>query len=480
MSSSSITSNGTNSTSCFHQMPPGQTQQVSGQTALWTLIALALNAMTQRSMVGEMTAPDVFVDSLVPHRSSPILCLVDSAIWVSLFGREVVEWCRKENGRGKRKGGREEREVREEGRDKVGSCMSGEEDVGGQIQRSGTKNPAALTMSLVVFFLGVLPQAVKIFAMRGIPITKAFAAVFLFSSIVSAAAGVLRPRARSYELMTFLKKKGENLGEPEETDRKVTPSLWWLFGILAHVSAYLWIWYMIAKTAHIKRVTELGHFTQFVSFIILDIWIILVAQGLTCWTLGWRSRLPQLPGGFCLWLIVLLVINGRSPGANVSASASRYNHVNSICALQLRAVVLGYLAWLVSFGLVWTLRFLAIMAARTAGEQSETAGAHSTMGAGRNSDARASTALKQIISNRAVQLVLKPYRDLIALQRYMRSKVSAGQAPVSTRSEAHRETGPESPPLSSAAIMDVRIEGRSRVADLPETRLQMFPSFCKK
>lgn len=108
--------------------------------------------MAQQSSSGYIWSEDGFEGTLSPHRSSPIICVVDAAAELRLI---IQQW---------RKYDRSTAQHEPKGSD--------------------TRSRAA-TMTLAVFTLGVLPQAIKLFCMHGIPSTQTLAAMFLLSSLVS-------------------------------------------------------------------------------------------------------------------------------------------------------------------------------------------------------------------------------------------------------------------------------------------------------
>ena len=77
--------------------------EASWQSAIWALIALSLNAMTQRSRADHFPSSD----SLSPARSSPFICLADFilvACWLvkgrtlGIDVRTALRWYREEIG----------------------------------------------------------------------------------------------------------------------------------------------------------------------------------------------------------------------------------------------------------------------------------------------------------------------------------------------------------------------------------------------
>ncbi len=113
------TFNGTtnSTTNATVSLPPPPPSPVSWQSALWGLIALSLNAQTQRSAADHFPSSD----SLSPARSSPFICLADMVVailWLvagrkaRLGVRSSLAWGRREMGLLRERGDRELIQVR--------------------------------------------------------------------------------------------------------------------------------------------------------------------------------------------------------------------------------------------------------------------------------------------------------------------------------------------------------------------------------
>lgn len=107
--------------------------------------------MLQPSFTGYLWNDKAFEGSLWPHRSSPFVCLVDTGAEVFMTFRALRN--------------HDHDPVREE-------------------SKHSTVRNGALT-KVALFCFGAMPQALKLFSMRGIPMTQAIAATFLLSSAVS-------------------------------------------------------------------------------------------------------------------------------------------------------------------------------------------------------------------------------------------------------------------------------------------------------
>lgn len=132
-------------TTTAHNLRPSEA--VSGVSIFWALVAIVSHAMLQVSFTGYVWGGSSFQGSFWPHRSSPFICLVDGVADGYLCLRAFLD--------------RDASDKREP--------ISG---------RNGTLTRLAL------FMLGVLPQALKLFAMRGIPWTQAIAAMYLLPSVL--------------------------------------------------------------------------------------------------------------------------------------------------------------------------------------------------------------------------------------------------------------------------------------------------------
>lgn len=95
-------------------------------------------------------------------------------------------------------------------------------------------SPATTTLKVIAFFLGVLPQAIKLFSMSGIAGTQTCAALFLAASVTRATGCKSSSHfARSVDVM----RKG--------TPRAATLTLL-LFTLAAHLVLYIWLYFNIA------------------------------------------------------------------------------------------------------------------------------------------------------------------------------------------------------------------------------------------
>lgn len=153
-------------------------------------------------------------------------------------------------------------------------------------------------MRWVIFMLGVLPQAIKIFGMRGVTLTQAIAGIFLGSSLVSAATKMYG----SSEHGTGILASSEDRYTKNEVKLIMRCGMLAIvLGLVLHASVFIWIWYLIAKDVY-----WLGNFVvnlmQYTRGCVHGLSCVFAAQWLICWTYRWRI-LPRLPGVFILWSV---------------------------------------------------------------------------------------------------------------------------------------------------------------------------------
>ena len=142
--------------------------EVSWQSALWGLVALALGSMTQRSG-GDIYAS---AESLSPARSSPFVCMADMVV--------VILWIVKG-----RKLGIDVRSILRWQREELGLTRKSADQEGKQ---------EVPVIPICLYVLGALPQGVKILGMSNVPWTKTWATILLvawvFELIVGSYAGI--------------------------------------------------------------------------------------------------------------------------------------------------------------------------------------------------------------------------------------------------------------------------------------------------
>jgi hypothetical protein len=180
-----------------HAPDTSQPQPVSGWSIFWALFAIVSHAMLQPSFAGYFLSGDVFEGSLWPHRSSPFICLVDSVVDAYL----VIKAIRKR--------------------------VETQEDTGAET-RSGS--PGTMT-KVALFGLGVLPQAIKLFSLRGISVTQAVAAMFLLPSTVNLICSLLIASPER-ELQKLVPLEERKTGREQRSSTKTEPRKRWTYGNL--------------------------------------------------------------------------------------------------------------------------------------------------------------------------------------------------------------------------------------------------------
>ncbi|KAK5120884.1 hypothetical protein LTR85_005951 [Meristemomyces frigidus] len=186
-------------------------QQVSGASLFWALAALALNAMTQQSFCGYVSLGESFEGTLSPHRSSPFICVLDAAAELPII---IQKWRKR----------------------------------GASIARVEPPTYTTATeMTLTIFTLGVLPQAIKVFSMRGIPGNQMLAAMLLFSSIDSMVR-TLNSSVSDTELRDNVERLQTTFGGNDEPANLLKLSI--LLGRIPHSALLFCVWYCIAADAY--------------------------------------------------------------------------------------------------------------------------------------------------------------------------------------------------------------------------------------
>ncbi|OBT69347.1 hypothetical protein VE03_01062 [Pseudogymnoascus sp. 23342-1-I1] len=186
---------------------------VPWQSALWALLALALNAMTQPSDADP--SPDSAISLL---RSSPVTCLTDSLsilVWLTV-GRFY-------------------------GESSSNSLASKRIAIRPDPLPDRPRVFSPITTA-VFFILGPLPQAVKLAGMSGVPFTQAIGFIFLVSYLLGAyedhAVGRARRRHTKNSTLPFAAKA-------QRIPETVRIRLAWLTGnsefLFYYIHAYLWV-----------------------------------------------------------------------------------------------------------------------------------------------------------------------------------------------------------------------------------------------
>ena len=257
------------------------TNQVSPQSILLALLALALYAMTQPSLLsGRSPRPG----ALIPHRSSPFLCLIDTVVLMvsAIYGltkllrrKWSLRWASRRH--------QTLRDLEERG----AICKTEKQDCSPAHDNSDRKladshpRPIARTLKLLIFVVIVLPQAMRLFSMRGIAYTQAWAAVFFAASLVSSAA--------EFTGVEFSNPLLGPLGEPLQHSNHASSSdrarnyaakgsrliivLFIVSCAIGYIVIVTWVWYQVATSVRFSggRLVDL---LSFINIVVLSLcWI---------------------------------------------------------------------------------------------------------------------------------------------------------------------------------------------------------------
>lgn len=220
-----------------------EVNQASGNSIFWPLVALALNAMTEPSRIGSLFRPRSgpgtatnFNPGFDPLRSSPVLCAAETVLDIFFFFFEPIPQSNLPSTEATRNtpnttehrfvgGGQNPDEVS----DPAWETAPHPEPNTGNTVLSGP------TLKIIAFFLGVLPQAIKLFSMKGIVGTQICAIMFLAASVV---------RAISCKSSSHFATSIEILGNIELYT--APRMLFFLFTFISHYFIYIWIYFNIA------------------------------------------------------------------------------------------------------------------------------------------------------------------------------------------------------------------------------------------
>ena len=254
------------------QTTAAEAQPVTGRSAFWALAALALNAMVQTSfsLTFLLKSGGTVAGTLSPHRSSPLISLLDAVFEMAILLKTGAFWMLS------LVGGKQETDSRvlakvDKTRRLFGPDPNDREERDGFQETNGVKpmsprqtsvdhgekkeqptsesansktSRAALSLKIGLFVLGALPQAIKLFSMRGIPVTQCCAAAFLLASVLQAVNSALRRHNCMETLQVMF-----------WTARTRWRLLLLLLLGMGHAARYIWIWRRITDRITIP-VTE--------------------------------------------------------------------------------------------------------------------------------------------------------------------------------------------------------------------------------
>lgn len=218
-----------------------EVNQASGNSIFWALVALALNAMTEPSRIGSLLRPRSGSGTATnsspgfdPLRSSPVLCAAETVLDIFFFFFEP----------------KPQRTLLSTHAAPNTSNTTEHRPVGGRnpdvlsdpaLETTHHPEPntddtisSRPTLKVLAFFLGVLPQAIKLFSMKGIVATQICAAMFLAASV----ARTISCKSPSHFAMSI---------DTLKSDAYTVPRFFFLSGTLfAHYIVYFWVYVHIA------------------------------------------------------------------------------------------------------------------------------------------------------------------------------------------------------------------------------------------
>lgn len=298
-----------------HEAP--EVNQASGNSIFWALVALALNAMTEPSRT------QGFFISMTPHpgfdllRSSPVVCALETAFDIYFFffdpkpqrippGNNAppnIPW--------------ESRGVW------PGSVVSNAHQP--EQNPDNAASPRA-TLKVLGFFLGVLPQAIKLFSMRGIAGTQICAAMFLAASVTRA----ISFKSPSHFAASFQILENIEIHNPT----------WLSLSMIVYGVVYVWIYFSIATAAVNDRSANI--LFQLTTFAILS--YIMFALFTVLFNLVWRRSVPRSK-----WMPLLVCTLLQS----LDTSKPRYTETGALAGSSQ--------AWFKSYSLAYSLVLLGLI-----------------------------------------------------------------------------------------------------------------------
>ena len=216
-------------------------ESVSGWSVFWALLAIVSNAMLQPSFTGYLWNGNAFEGSLWPHRSSPFVCLIDMAADIFVA---FQAW-------------RSHGHSHEEG--ETGSARTG-----------------ALT-KLALFLIGVMPQAIKLLSMQGIPVTQAIAAMYLLSSATNLICSltISQPQREIQKLLESLTASG--LRSKRSIQRTTC-----IVGWGPHLFYIFLLWYSLADKVGFAAPADIENVSEWVCEVVAFLAVLYFTQYALC------------------------------------------------------------------------------------------------------------------------------------------------------------------------------------------------------
>ena len=128
-----------------------------------------------------------------------------------------------------------------------------------------------ITMKLLLFIVGALPQAIKLFSMRGIAATQTLAALYFIASVASLIRTLKHdPSKRNLEVLAFHVSNKDSLPKSMFLDTGVL-----LFGLATgfapplHATWMGLVWFQVAKTAHFTVPVSIANMMVILDFMMI-------------------------------------------------------------------------------------------------------------------------------------------------------------------------------------------------------------------
>lgn len=271
-----------------------EVNQASGNSIFWALVALALNAMTEPSRIGILfqRGPGTttnFNPGFDPLRSSPVVCAAETILDIFFFTVEPKPQTTTSNtGTNVTPNAPNSTELRPLAGGQNPEVLSDPALATTHHPQPNTDDTISSRSMLKVlaFLLGVLPQAIKLFSMRGIIGTQICAATFLAASVT---------RAISCKSSSHFAASIDNLKDTN-TYASVLWVLLMLFTYVAHWVVYIWIYFRIV-VGHLNNAAAAASYRPGNILLDLATWakaFYLTFVLLAClFNLVWRRSLPR-------------------------------------------------------------------------------------------------------------------------------------------------------------------------------------------
>ena len=293
--------------------------QVSPQTCLFGIVSIGVYAMTMPSVLADSSSASS-LDLLSLYRSSPFVCLMDVvALIISYAYYILIMWARKrhlfhnvESGTGMELTERRDCSLSSSANSPKHKYLeTGVEEmqllVGENTGLTPPITPTNISTKIVIFIITVLPQAIKLFAIKGIAYTQICAAIFLCSSLIGGMAKVLGLTSRKLLHKLWLSKANTLVTTTYE--RKLERSLLniWIISFIAlflgDLAFLSRVWYHIAMGVQVQVYNHSKVF-QGIWLSVCHCLASIVVLWLLCWIFRLRSPIPPLPGGEMTWVYV--------------------------------------------------------------------------------------------------------------------------------------------------------------------------------